>query len=73
MRIGLANEVVPHGELIPYATSVAKMIADHNAELIGIVKGTLDAGALTSLSEAIRLEQQALVDRKAKGGMQWQK
>ena len=73
LRIGLANEVVAHDQLVTRALELARAIAAHNPELVGIVKDTLDKGAMATLGEAITLERQALADRKAKGGMQWKK
>jgi enoyl-CoA hydratase len=41
--------------------------------LTGIVKQVLDQGAETTLSDCLRLEREALAQRKAKGAMSWQR
>ncbi len=73
LRIGLANEAVAHDQLVTRAIELARAIAAHDPDLMGIVKDTLDKGAMATLGEAITLERQALADRKARGGMQWKK
>ena len=73
LRIGLANEVVTHDQLVTRAIELARAIAAHDPGLVLLVKQTLDQGGMATLGEAIALERQALADRKAKGGMQWKK
>jgi enoyl-CoA hydratase len=69
--IGLVNEIKPHDELQAYVRSLAQSIAAQNAELIGIVKQVMDAGAQSTLADALRLEKEALATRKAQGPMSW--
>ncbi len=71
LRIGLVNEIKPHDELQSYVRSLAQSIAAQNAELIGIVKQVMDAGAQSTLADAVRLEKEALATRKAQGPMSW--
>lgn len=71
LRIGLVNEIKPHDELQAYVRSLAQSIAAQNAELIGIVKQVMDAGAQSTLADAVRLEKEALATRKAQGPMSW--
>ena len=71
LRIGIANEVVPHEELLARATALAVAIAGHNPELVGLVKRTLNEGGLMNMGDAIALERRTLAERKAAGGMQW--
>ena len=73
LRIGLANEVVTHDQLVTRAIELARAIAAHDPGLVVLVKQTLDQGGMATLGEAIALERQALTDRKSKGGMQWKK
>jgi enoyl-CoA hydratase len=73
LQIGLANEVTPHEALLPRARVLAQAIAQQNPELTGIVKQVLDQGAETTLSDCLRLEREALAQRKAKGAMSWQR
>jgi enoyl-CoA hydratase len=72
-RIGLVNEVRPHGELRAYVASLAKAIAGQNEMLVGTVKRVLDAGSYSTLADALRIEREALMHRKARGDMQWNK
>ena len=71
LRIGLVNEIKPHDELQAYVGSLAQSIAAQNADLIGIVKQVMDAGAQSTLADAVRLEKEALATRKAQGPMSW--
>jgi enoyl-CoA hydratase/carnithine racemase len=72
LRIGLANEVTTHEALLPRVRVLAQAMAEQNPELIGVVKQVLDQGADTTLAECLRLERQALAERKARGAMSWQ-
>jgi enoyl-CoA hydratase len=71
LRIGLANEVKPHDELLPYVRSLAKTIAERDPQILGIVKQVLTSGAQSTLAECVRLEKDALAQRKAQGPMAW--
>lgn len=73
LRIGIANEVKPHQELLPYVGTLASAIAAQNAELIGTVKRVLDSGSYSTLADALRIEREALAVRKAKGDASWKK
>ena len=73
LRIGLANEVKAHDELLPYARSLAQAIAAKDPEILGIVKQVLNTGAQTTLAECVRLEKDALARRKAQGPMAWRR
>ncbi|MBC8746508.1 enoyl-CoA hydratase [Paraburkholderia sp. WC7.3g] len=72
LRIGLANEVVSHDQLMERAASLAKTIASRRPDLVATVKRVIDQGALASLEEALRIEKAALAQRKQSGGMAWQ-
>jgi enoyl-CoA hydratase len=71
LRVGLVNEIVPHDTLLSRALEIARAIAAHDPELLATVKSVLDRGAETTLADSIRLEQEALAARKARGGMAW--
>lgn len=71
LRIGLVNEVLPAAELLPRAQALAKAIAGWDPELVAIVKDTMDRGAESTLTDALRIEAEALAARKARGAMAW--
>lgn len=71
LRIGLVNEVHPPEALMGHAQELAKRIALHDPQLVGVVKQVLDEGARTTLANAQLLEKKVLATRKLKGGMSW--
>lgn len=71
LRIGLANEIRPHGELLTHALSLARTIAGYDAELLGTVKQVINSGAMGTVTDALYREKEALHARKARGGMAW--
>jgi len=73
LRIGIANEVKPHEELLPYVRTLAAVIASQNQELVGTVKRVLDAGSYSTLADAMRIEREALTIRKSKGDANWKR
>jgi enoyl-CoA hydratase len=73
LRIGLVNEVKPHTELLAYVQQLARTIAAHDPQIIGIVKNTIDQGALTTMADGLRIEREALLRHKATAKMEWQR
>ena len=71
LRAGLVNEVVPDDGLIARAIGVAQAIAAHDPGLIRIARDILCTCSETTLSEALRIESEALARRKAEGAMTW--
>ncbi len=71
LRVGLINELLPADRLLPRAIEVATAMAAHDPGLIRIVKGVLDRGSRTTLGEAMDIEAEALLRRKAEGAMAW--
>lgn len=71
LRIGAVNEVVPHAELLPRVRVLASAIAAQPPELVATVKRVMDAGAHSTLADALRIEREALHLRKAQGAMKW--
>ncbi len=71
LRIGLANEVLPHAELLPRARALARTIAGYDPQLASLVKNALNRGAEGTLADAMRIEAEVLAARKAQGAMSW--
>ena len=71
LRVGLVNEIVAHEALLERARAVAVMISAHDPELVRLSKKVLDAGAETTLGEALMIERDVLAERKARGAMTW--
>ncbi|MGF7150147.1 enoyl-CoA hydratase [Sphingomonas zeicaulis] len=71
LRAGLVNEVLAPDRLLARAIEVASAIASHDPALIRVVKDVVDRGAHGTLSDALRLEADALALRNASGGMHW--
>lgn len=71
LRIGLVNEVLPAEELMPRVQALASAIAGWDPELVAIAKNTMDRGAEGTLTDALRIEAEALAARKARGAMAW--
>lgn len=59
LRIGLVNKVVPEGEAVTSAISVAETIAQRGPVAVSLVKGLLGNGQNASLSVANEMEQRA--------------
>ena len=55
-RIGLANRVVPHDDLMPEALRLARRLADGPRAAIGVTKKLLDLEAGMSLDAALEME-----------------
>ncbi|ACA95938.1 MULTISPECIES: enoyl-CoA hydratase [Burkholderia] len=72
LRIGLVNEVLAHDQLMERAAAVANTIASRDPDLVATVKRVIDQGALATLEEALRIEKEALAERRQRGGMAWQ-
>ena len=71
LRIGLVNEIVPHGGLLSRAMALAEQIARHDPLLLATVKQVLDRGSLGTLAESIHLEREALAARRVRGAVRW--
>lgn len=71
LRIGLVNEVLAHDQLMERAAVLANTIASRHPDLVATVKRVIDQGALATLEEALRIEKEALAERKQRGGMAW--
>jgi enoyl-CoA hydratase len=59
LRIGLADAVWPHGELLAKVKELALRIAANGPLAVAEVKRLVDAGESTTLAAALQLEQQA--------------
>jgi len=59
LRIGLADKVVPHGELLQTCKAVAGRIAANAPLAVSAVKQLVHDGQSTTLDHALALEQQA--------------
>ncbi|MEU5841488.1 enoyl-CoA hydratase-related protein [Rhodococcus sp. NPDC047139] len=66
-RIGLANEVVPHDELMTRSLAVAQRIAAGHPGAIRRMLRLLKEGAGTSLAHALALESEAAATYRADG------
>jgi len=55
LRIGLANHVVPHAEVVPFALRLAENIADADPQMIKTMRKDWDASLDTPLHEARRI------------------
>lgn len=73
LRIGLVNEIRPHGELMSYVLDLACGIAAYDAELLATVKQVINSGAMGTVTDALYREKEALNARKARGGMAWKR
>ncbi|AEG51203.1 Enoyl-CoA hydratase/isomerase [Sphingobium chlorophenolicum L-1] len=71
LRVGLVNELLPAGEVLPRALEIAKAIAAHDPELLRMAKSVIDRGTETTLAEALAIETETLRKCKAMGGMTW--
>ena len=66
-RIGLANEVVPHDELMARSLAVAHRITAGHPGAIRRMLRLLNEGAGTSLAHALALESEAAATYRADG------
>lgn len=71
LRIGLVNEVHAPDHLLPRAIELAAAIGSHDPTLIAISRTVVDRGSEATLGEALRIEAEALAERKAGGPMTW--
>ncbi|MEX1006367.1 MAG: enoyl-CoA hydratase [Acidimicrobiia bacterium] len=54
-RIGIANHVVPHDELVPYALELARAIAEQDREMVARMRRDWDASTGVPIEEARRI------------------
>lgn len=54
-RIGIANHVVPHEELLPYTLELARAIAEQDREMVGRMRRDWDASMGVPIEEARRV------------------
>jgi enoyl-CoA hydratase len=64
VRIGLVNHVVPHDELVPYAMSKARAIAEQPRDMVAMLRRDWTATDRLPLDEARRVHQ----EHGARGG-----
>jgi enoyl-CoA hydratase len=57
-RIGLVNEVVAHGDLLPRAMAIAEAIAVADPAIVRALKSTYVAAARETLARALEIERQ---------------
>ena len=62
LRIGLADEVVPHAELHDRALALAAEVAAGAVAAQAIAKRLIDQGLSTSLADGLRLEREGFVE-----------
>ncbi len=62
LKIGLVNQVVPKGEGMEAATSMAKKIAGHSLQAISRIKKAVNEGADLPLHSALELEVDLFVE-----------
>ncbi len=62
LRIGLVNEVVAHGELIPRAMQIARFICEANRSLLPVIKGLIEYRNGASLDQALARERKGFGD-----------
>jgi enoyl-CoA hydratase len=55
LRIGIANHVVPHAELLPTAMRLAAAIAESDRDMVATMRADWDATSGTPVREARRL------------------
>ena len=58
LRIGIANHVVPHGELIPFALGLAGAIAEGDRAMVMAMRRDWDASGGTPIEEARRIHEE---------------
>jgi enoyl-CoA hydratase len=71
LRIGLVNQVLPHGELLAHVQGLAHQIAAMDPALVATVKRVIDGGSMGTLAHGLLLEKDALAERKTRGAMTW--
>ena len=64
LRIGLANHVKPHAELMPFALDLARAIADADPAMIGAMRRDWDENVGLAVADARRVHR----DHAIKGG-----
>jgi enoyl-CoA hydratase len=57
LRIGIANHVVPHAELIPLAVELASAIAEQDRGMVATMRRDWDANVGTTVEEARRIHE----------------
>jgi enoyl-CoA hydratase len=63
LRIGLANHVVSHGELVPFALSLAGEIAEQDRTMVAAARQVWRRTAALPYDEAHRLHRQSAAER----------
>jgi enoyl-CoA hydratase len=58
LRIGIANQVVPHPDLIPLALELASAIAEQDRRMVATMRHDWDATSGTTIDEARRIHQE---------------
>ncbi len=61
-RIGLVNQVVPHGEVLSASRELAEMYARRAGTALGLIKEAVNRGLQTTLEEGLKIEMD-LFDR----------
>jgi enoyl-CoA hydratase len=64
LRIGLANHVVPHDELVPFAVGLARAIAEQDRAMVRAVRRDWDATDRLPVADAHRIH----LEHAARGG-----
>jgi enoyl-CoA hydratase len=67
LRIGIANEVVPHDELLDRATAVARSIADHDPEMVQALRADLVATVGLPIADGHRIHDEFALRRGLRG------
>jgi enoyl-CoA hydratase len=62
LRIGLANHVVPHDELLPLALRLAQAIAEADPRMIAAMRHDWDANVGAPIAEARQVHRQHAID-----------
>ena len=57
LRIGIANHVVPHAELLPFALGLAEAIAEQPRDMVATMRRDWDASNGTPIDEARRIHE----------------
>jgi len=58
LRVGLANHVKPHDELLPFALGLAEAIADADPKMVSAMRRDWDANVGTPVAEGRRVHRE---------------
>ncbi len=58
LRIGIANHVVPHDQLVPFALDLAAAMAENDRAMVATMRRDWDASVATPLAEARRIHEE---------------